>query len=63
MQPMPTAGTLIIESPADCRDSFTIKVDERFGYTLFPITIINLPVNCVSKRTNKRNVYASQKHE
>ena len=60
---MSTACTLIIEFPVDCRDSFTIGIDERFGYTLFPITIINLSVNCVSKGTNKRNVYASQKDE
>jgi hypothetical protein len=59
----PTAVTLIIESPVDYHDSFAAGVEhddeneELFSCALFPIIVINLSVNCVSKGTNNQNVY------
>ena len=49
----------IIESLTDYRGNFAVGIedydenDDYFNYALFPIIVINLPVNCVSKGTNK----------
>jgi len=59
----PTAVTLIIESPVDYHGSFAVGIEhddenkELFSCALFPIIVINLSVNCVSKGTNNQSVY------